>query len=411
MSNDGQDDKNVNNYKEKQKDTHDLQVLNAIGYIIARMHAASSVATLQEIRNSAQNIKSDDPRIHDIIKKVQEVVLRKELIEENKLNSEQMQKALEELAELEKQRQWEENEIRKSRLAINLKAYDELIENGFHEELKQDTKLLEKASQDWDSLSEEEQKKISRHGLSKDEKAKLEEEDRQKSAKINLAHQLEEDAEKTKKFSQVIIDKNTKKYGDNPTKIPTDIKKANDDHRQVIADCNEAIKKVQPVHIERENQRKALLEIAKQNPKIVEEQVKLHYRNYKSKYEQLKQDDPNHRGSDELNKLIELCGGHEKLGLDNPNIVTNSKEQLAHSDSQLQKVSHYVENSILSKYPPGVYQEAAKLKNVIEQQSRDTNVKESKNKIDDKQKSGAQGTQTMKTFAQRKKEKASKSII
>lgn len=408
MSNDGQDDKNVNNDKEKQKDTHDLQALNDIGSIIARMYSASNPADLRNIASAAKNIKSDDPRIQYIIEKVQEVVFRKELVAENQLNSEQMQKALE---ELEKQRQREENEKRKSRLAINSKAYDELIENGFHEELKQDTKLLAKASQDWDSLSEEEQKKISRHGLSKDEKAKLEEEDRQKSAKINLAHQLEEDAEKTKKFSQAIIDKNTKKYGDNPTKIPTNIKKANDDHRQVIADCNEAIKKVQPVHIERENQRKALLELAKQNPKIVEEQVKLHYRNYKSKYEQLKQDDPNHRGSDELNKLIELCGGHEKLGLDNPNIATNSKEQLAHSDSQLQKVSHSVENSILSKYPPRVYQEAAKLKKVIEQQSSGTNVKKSKNIIDDKQKSGAQGKQTMKTFAQRKKEKASKSII
>ncbi|WP_218461047.1 hypothetical protein [Rickettsia sp. TH2014] len=117
MSKDGQDDKNVNNDKEKQKDTHDLQALNDIGSIIARMHSASSVATLQDIRNSARNIQSDDPRIQAIIKKVQEVVLRKELIAENQLNSEQMQKALEELAELEKQRQREE-EVIKYQIAV-----------------------------------------------------------------------------------------------------------------------------------------------------------------------------------------------------------------------------------------------------------------------------------------------------
>ncbi|XVN40579.1 MAG: hypothetical protein RCO49_07255 [Rickettsia endosymbiont of Argas persicus] len=102
----------------------------------------------------------------------------------------------------------EENEIRKSRLAINSKAYDELIKNGFHEELKKDNDFLEKAVKDWNSLSEEEQKKISRQGLTDDEKRKLKEEDRKKSEKISLAHQIEENAQKVKKYHQDRLDEN-----------------------------------------------------------------------------------------------------------------------------------------------------------------------------------------------------------
>lgn len=116
MSKDGQDDKNVNNDKEKQKDTHDLQALNAIGSIISRMYSASNPTDLRNIVNDAKNIRSDDPRIQDIIEKVQEVVSRKELVAGNQLNSEQMQKALEELAELEKQRQVLQLQIHKAEL-------------------------------------------------------------------------------------------------------------------------------------------------------------------------------------------------------------------------------------------------------------------------------------------------------
>lgn len=391
MSNDGQDDKNVNNDKENQKDTHDLQVLNDIGSIITQM-TTNDPDELRRLVNQAQGLKSDNPRIQDIIESIQSIGKEKQKAAEERSNSAILQEYEKKLEEVEKQRQWEENEIRKSRLAINSKAYDELIKNGFHEELKQDTKLLEKASQDWDSLSKEDQKKISRHGLSKDEKAKLEEEDRQKSAKINLAHQLEEDAKKTKKFSQAIIDENTKKYGDNPTKIPTDIKKANDDHRQVIADCNEVIKKVQPVHIERENQRKVLLEIAKQNPKIVEEQVKLHHRNYKSKYEQLKHDDPNHRGSDELNKLIELCGGHEKLGLDKPinSTTTESKSAVYKSADKIKQALNR-------------YEDAAGGREVKDDSSGKSKDPTSHDKPPEEQ------NRQIKTFTERKREKASKS--
>lgn len=99
MSKDGQDDKKINNDKEKQKDTPDLQALNALRSIISRMYSASNPADLRNIANDAKNIRSDDPRIQDIIEKVQEVVSRKELVAENQLNSEIIQRELIELAQ------------------------------------------------------------------------------------------------------------------------------------------------------------------------------------------------------------------------------------------------------------------------------------------------------------------------
>lgn len=111
MSKDGQDDKNVNNEKVQQKDTHDLQVLNDIGSIIAQM-TTNDPDELRRLVNQAQGLKSDNPRIQDIIERVQSIGTEKQKAAEERVNSAILQEEAKKSEELEKQRQREEEVIK-----------------------------------------------------------------------------------------------------------------------------------------------------------------------------------------------------------------------------------------------------------------------------------------------------------
>ncbi|MFV9852089.1 MAG: hypothetical protein AB8U43_07615 [Rickettsia aeschlimannii] len=116
MDNNGQEDKNINKDKEKQKDSQDLQVLNTIGSIIAQINI-NNPNDLRRLVVQVQSLKSDNPRIQDIIERVQSTVIKLQEAAENKLNSEQVQEELKKLEELEKQRQREE-EVIKYKIAV-----------------------------------------------------------------------------------------------------------------------------------------------------------------------------------------------------------------------------------------------------------------------------------------------------
>ncbi|XVN40578.1 MAG: hypothetical protein RCO49_07250 [Rickettsia endosymbiont of Argas persicus] len=163
----------------------------------------------------------------------------------------------------------------------------------------------------------------------------------------------------------------TKKYGIDPVKIPPAIHTENANHKKIIADCDEQIKKVEPVHTERDRERKYLLELAKEDPKKTEELVKNHYKRYNPKYKKLKQADPNHKGLDELDQLVKLCGGHEKLGLDKSDTPAQGGSPPAKNSPQTKKqsskiVEKPVKDSIFTKFfPPEVCEKVGKVKKAL----------------------------------------------
>lgn len=109
--NNRQDDQNVNNGKEKQKDSHDLQVLNTLESILAQM-ITNDPNELRRLVSQAQGLKSDNPRIQDIIKRVQSIGTEKQKAAEEYINSEISQQNLQKLEEIEKQRQRAEEVIK-----------------------------------------------------------------------------------------------------------------------------------------------------------------------------------------------------------------------------------------------------------------------------------------------------------
>lgn len=179
MSNNEQDDKIVNNRKEKQKDSHDLQVLNTIGSIIAQI-TTNNPNELRRLVSQAQGLKSDNPRIQDIIEKVQSIITKKQEAAEERINSEISQEESKKLEELEKQRQQ----------ALQLQIHEEALERK-----KQNFKDLSYSLHA--SLDESIQNTTERHALTQNihndfKEGKLIDEEKLKITEISSKEEIEE---------------------------------------------------------------------------------------------------------------------------------------------------------------------------------------------------------------------------
>ncbi len=317
--------------KGNKKDSAGLaQFENAINGIKSQIRSTNP-AELARLNASITSLLSSNlpSEILSKLKDLQAVVSeREEQAEKNvRYTQEEQSREAEEARLLQEQIEFLEKEahiangVREQELKQHFEDFDS-IKGDAHKQNQQDIALLAQAAKDPNSLTAAQRAQLMGQYATDEEKEEAEKKRQQMKKYCETYYAIKNKTNDTVAYKQSKIKANDAIIN-HPNTLEPEKKKRRQENAVLDQDIVNHQQKLEEYTTtfsqDREQERKVLLALVNSSqPELAIDRLKRHYKCYEEGYEQERQQNPNHRGYQELQSMVMAMGGHEKLVLPKP---------------------------------------------------------------------------------------------
>ncbi|HJD61668.1 MAG TPA: hypothetical protein LFV90_05970 [Rickettsia endosymbiont of Columbicola hoogstraali] len=308
------------NDNQAQNKQDDAQVKNELNAIRAQVTATNNPAELARLASAAAGLASstNNRELLDQIKNLQSSISKKEENAEQIIYSEDSEKGLNmEDQSPEAIREHQEHIEREARIEKNWTEYEKIKKESL-DRLKEDNKLLDQMINNPNSLTEEQKRLARGEYLNEEERKEAERKAQQDIDFAKRTYELKKDISKSIEHEQKQIDglKEKIELEQNPQQKEALLQKQQQHQTRININKERSEKDINPVIVELDLRRQNLVKLAEISPELAKKKIEGHFKGNIDRYKNMKVQDPDFKGLDEMYELVQKAGLEKKLGIE-----------------------------------------------------------------------------------------------